>query len=292
MEIITCPLCGVLQQSEWKKVQDRLNPSPGKHYTLVRCTCGFVYLNPRYTENDIAEFYLSDQYDPHVSHPHNLYTGMYNLVRRFALYLKMRTIERHVRKGSLLDIGGGTGEFCRYMQSRHWEVTMFDSSEKARSIAEKRGINCIHKFSELGDARQFDVITLWHSLEHIHDLKMLFDMVKTHLKPDGFLVIAVPSMMANERRFYPDTWAPYDAPRHLYHFSPDNLKRFLDSRGFEICYSLPIYQDTPYNILLSIKNRSFPQLIKAAYVWMSSWSQIFFKGNYFTSSTEVVCRLK
>ncbi len=292
MESINCPLCQQPSQSSWIKVFDRLNPDPDKKYNISKCECGFIFLNPRHNEDEVSKFYQSDEYDPHASDSASLYRQIYKMVMKLALFIKFKTINQYVQNGGLLDIGGGSGDFCRYLKDKGWNATMLDTSENARRNAETLGIATISTFSQIQDDIQYDLITMWHSLEHIHDLESLFENIRTHLKPNGYLIIAVPNILANEQSYYADTWAPFDAPRHLYHFSPETLKQLLDKNNFKIIQSLPLYQDTPYNILQSLPDKSVRQILKALYVWMSSWAKIFFKGNYFSSSMEVVCTIK
>ncbi|MFQ6611099.1 MAG: class I SAM-dependent methyltransferase, partial [Fidelibacterota bacterium] len=229
---------------------------------------------------------------PHQINASGIYHTIYKFVMKVALYFKYKTISKYVKKGTLLDVGGGGGEFCNYFKSFGWNVTMLETSKPARDNAIALGINTVSGFSEIEPDQRFDLITLWHSLEHIHDLDELFNNIKKYLKPDGYVIFAVPNILANERKYYPDSWAAYDAPRHLYHFSPSSLKAILQKYQIQIIQSFPLFQDTPYNILHSMPEKNIAQALKAIFICCETLLKIFFKGNHFASSLEVICNLK
>ena len=116
--------------------------------------------------------------------------------------------------------------------------------------------------NKLNDDNRFDVITLWHSLEHIHDIPDLYNLINRLLHQDGILLIAVPNIIAPEIIFFNKKWAPFDAPRHLYHFQLKTLNELCSKYKFKIVRKYSLFQDTPYNILLSITKNNPLQFIK------------------------------
>ena len=142
----------------------------------------------------------------------------------------------------------------------------------------------------LKDGQKFDVITLWHSLEHIHDISELYKQINRLLSHDGILLIAVPNLSAPEKTFYGEKWAPFDAPRHLYHFQIESLKDLCNKYKFKILRKYSLYQDTPYNILLSISNNSPFQIFKGILVFVYSIFRTIISGPHYSSSFVVICK--
>ena len=188
-----------------------------------------------------------------------------------------------------MDIGGGKGKFADFIHKKEkWDVTLQDSIidfERRES-----SISFVASLSDLDHSTKFDVITLWHSLEHIHNIKHLFDSFHNLLDDSGILMIAVPNMNAPERRFYKNNWAPYDVPRHLYHFNLDRLNVLCRKNGYDIIQKYSLFQDMPYNVLLSMPSYSPFQLLKAIFIISYSFLYTICAGPEFSSSLLVVCR--
>src|SRR5204863_7031109 len=85
----------------------------------------------------------------------------------------------------------------------------------------------------------FDAITLWHVLEHVHQLHQTMNQLKNLLKENGRLIIAVPNYTSLDAKIYKENWAAYDPPRHLYHFSPQSMKILAEKNGMKILYCKP-----------------------------------------------------
>ncbi|MDO6736684.1 bifunctional 2-polyprenyl-6-hydroxyphenol methylase/3-demethylubiquinol 3-O-methyltransferase UbiG [Wenyingzhuangia sp. 2_MG-2023] len=98
---------------------------------------------------------------------------------------------------------------------------------------------------------QFDVITLWHVLEHVYDLDMYIYRLKQLLKPDGVLVIAVPNYKSYDAEHYKQFWAAYDVPRHLWHFSQTSIHRLFSTELMKVVKTIPMKFDAFYVSLLS-----------------------------------------
>ncbi|MBT3250259.1 MAG: class I SAM-dependent methyltransferase [Candidatus Marinimicrobia bacterium] len=290
MEFVPCIVCGSDNYRLIKNLSDRLNPDSDNIFDLVQCECNFVYLNPRPDENEIRDYYKSPDYDPHSDARDNLFNKVYSAVRNLALRKKRQDISKYIHSGKLLDIGGGRGDFCLYMKSCGWDVSLMETDEDSIDLQGDTNINIYHKIENIPSTEYYDLITLWHSLEHIHDVKSLFGFLHSSLNDNGLCIIAVPNYNAYERRFYPETWAPYDAPRHLYHFCSDALRKLLEDNGFEILEIKPLLQDTPYNILLSQNSTSLLGYIKSAVQTIQSLVNIFAHGNTYASSLEIICR--
>lgn len=106
------------------------------------------------------------------------------------------------------------------------------------------------------DPYKFDVITMWHSLEHVHDLDMYIYRLKQLLKPNGVLVIAVPNYKSYDAELYKENWAAYDVPRHLWHFSQTAINRLFATELLKVVKTLPMKFDAFYVSLLSEENKT------------------------------------
>jgi 2-polyprenyl-3-methyl-5-hydroxy-6-metoxy-1,4-benzoquinol methylase len=208
-------------------------------------------------EASIAAYYQSEDYISHSNTSQGLINRLYQEVRKITLSQKKKKITRLSRRktGKLLDIGCGTGDFAGTMQAAGWEVTGLEPDGGARELAKaQHGIAVFpsdHLY-ELG-ANQFDVITMWHVLEHVHRLHESLDQIKRSLKADGLLVVAVPNYQSNDAAHYGENWAAYDVPRHLYHFSPQAMQTLMAKHGFHVERYRRMPFDSFYVSLLSEK---------------------------------------
>ena len=286
MEKVNCIICDSNTNSPSIKVSDRFS---GESFQIVKCGCGFKFLSPRPEHKEIHSYYEEDSYDPHRSQDKSTFDKMYNWVQVKAFKWKFGHISRFITNGNLLDVGGGGGEFCSYCQSKGWQVSLQDNSEKARLLAKKNNISTYTELAEV-ENHEFDLISMWHSLEHIHAIDPLFVDIDRLMSDDGILVIAVPNVNAPEREWLGVNWVPWDAPRHLYHFNYEQLSKLLLKYGWEIQYSKTMLQDTPYNILLSLKSNSPLQLIFGGFLLLYSLIKAVIGGVNSASSFMVICK--
>jgi len=270
-EKIKCPLCGCEKNELFLKTQDRFNLNDGLEFKIVACSeCKFTFLNPRPKPESISAFYESEDYQPFLSTQAglNLWDRIYLAVRSFALAGKRRKISKLKRRGSLLDIGCGTGEFLYEMRGHGWQVEGLEMEKKAAEFA-RTEYNLSVQTQELQDCdfpdQSFDVITLWHVLEHLYEPKESLKKMRNLLKDDGFILIAVPNISSFDARFYKTNWVALDTPRHLFHFTPETMGTFCKTAGLVIqkFYQLPL--DAFFNCLMSeriiLKSSAFGKLL-------------------------------
>ena len=288
MEVINCKICGGKNFNKFINVHDRLNNNSNDLYRIVKCECNFVYLNPRPRQEDINKYYKTNSYDPHRKKNISFIDLAYSIVQYLANYQKFNRIKKNCSVGNrLLDIGSGKGEFGQFMNNKGWIVTLYDS------IAEYKGKLKFHdNLFDIEVDRRFNVITLWHVLEHLHNVNDNLRKINLLLDDSGILIIAVPNIHAYERDYYGSDWAPYESPRHLYHFDDYTLEKILEKNGFVIINDYSMLQDTPYNILLSINRYSIKEIIKAIYVTLITWFKSIINGPENASTLMVVCRKK
>jgi SAM-dependent methyltransferase len=149
---------------------------------------------------------------------------------------KRHTLEWH-GGGRLLDFGCGGGAFLKRMHEQGWQVTGVDASPDAvRRVREHLGLRAlVGSLPNRGlEGAEFDVITLWHSLEHVHDPLTVLREALRLLAPAGKLVVAVPNIESRPFHWFGPSWFGLDLPRHLTHFSPHTLKEMLIKAGFAV----------------------------------------------------------
>ncbi|MEI7723884.1 MAG: class I SAM-dependent methyltransferase [Bacteroidota bacterium] len=256
-EIHNCPVCSNPVFSDFLKVKDYFLTK--EVFTIQKCdACGFKFINPRPDKFKIGQYYQSDEYISHDAKKENLISRIYKIARRFSIKTKFSIVSEYGHKGKILDIGCGTGEFLQYCKSSGFDVYGVEPSEKARVFAQQvNKISVTDKLSDYGNAQHsFNCISMWHVLEHVHDLNETLEMVKALLKPDGVFIVAVPNCNSWDAQHYGNFWAAYDVPRHLYHFTDITLTKLVSKHGFIIRKLLPQKLDAFYVAMLSEKYRT------------------------------------
>ena len=242
MEFVNCIICNSDDTfNHIESVPDRFNKRD--NYDLLKCECGMVMLNPRPTINDIAKHYNNQNYQPH-SRKYNFISLFYKIAQIFNNRSKISLIEKYSKKSRLLDFGGGDGQFSSFMSNKNWDTYYFEPH------LDKKNKNHIHNLSDI-NRFTFDVVTMFHSIEHLHNIDESLKVIYDVLSKDGVLVLSFPNYYAYEKSFFDKDWVAYDVPRHLYHFSPKTIKKILTKNDFEIMESRPVYLDTFYNIIMS-----------------------------------------
>lgn len=227
----------------------------------------------RFTQNipeadEISRYYQSAEYISHTDTTKGFINKLYHRVRRHTISTKRRLVERTTgkKKGKILDVGCGTGAFLQGMIESGWEGIGLEPDETARQKAQDlHGLNLesSEKMFSLTH-RQFDAITMWHVLEHVHDLHGYINQLKYLLKPTGKILIAVPNYTSYDEEIYREFWAAYDVPRHLYHFSPSAMKELMSLHGLEINTEKPMWYDSFYVSMLSEKYKNGKSNIASA----------------------------
>jgi len=258
-ELDRCPLCHSTRFQHFKTCRD--HTVSGATFDIVECDeCAFRFTNPRPSLEEIGRYYESDDYTPHQERSNGVIDLLYRWAQRYTLWSKRRLIDSLVASppGRLLDFGCGTGKFLARCQSNGWEVHGLDPDDDAQKIAdEKYDLSVEHpdRIKTL-PAGSFDVITLWHALEHVPRLSATVEELKRTLSPTGTLVVAVPNCASLDARYYGAYWAAYDVPRHLSHFRPSDVRRLFDSFGMAVEAIRPMRLDAFYVSLLSEQYRN------------------------------------
>lgn len=254
-----CPACNATSIQQTLTVKDyTVSQETFAIWHCTTCTLRFTQDVP--AAASIGKYYRSENYISHTNTSKGLVNRLYHIVRNYTLGSKKKLIQAVSRRstGTLLDLGAGVGAFASYMRQQGWQVTGLEPDRETRKRAlEQNGI-VLQDTEDLFKlpAAQFDVITMWHVLEHVHQLEAYLVQLKTLLKPDGVLLIAVPNYTSHDASWYQEHWAAYDVPRHLYHFSPASMRTLLQKQGLSLKDVKPMWFDSFYVSLLSEKYKT------------------------------------
>ena len=259
IEYKSCPNCGSGDISYILSAKD--NTVSGEEFEIWECkNCSIRFTQNIPDQENIARYYQSEKYISHSDTNEGLVNKLYHLVRKRTLLKKQNLVEHSTKKkhGSILDLGAGTGAFLNTMQLAGWDSVGLEPDTTARKKArELYGLNLKESnelFSLASD--NFDAITLWHVLEHVHQLHEYVIKFRELLKKDGKLFIAVPNFTSKDAATYKKYWAAYDVPRHLYHFSPKSMEILLNTHGFILEKIQPMWYDSVYVSMLSEKYKT------------------------------------
>jgi 2-polyprenyl-3-methyl-5-hydroxy-6-metoxy-1,4-benzoquinol methylase len=219
----------------------------------------FLETFPQPSLEQLPKYYKSENYISHTDTQRNLFEKAYHFVRRISLKKKLKLINSFSsEENKLLDVGCGTGDFLQIAKQNKWTVFGIEPNDDARKIANIKTSSSVYKTEELlkFKAQSFDVITLWHVLEHLPKLEEHISILKSLLKPKGILIIAVPNYKSYDAKYYKEFWAAYDAPRHLWHFSQSSISKLVAKENMQVFKTLPMKFDSYYVSLLSEKYKS------------------------------------
>jgi len=227
--------------------------------------------NPKPENIALWQYYKSGDYISHTDATRTVIEKLYQLVKGWAIQSKLKLINQlQTEKGSLLDIGAGTGDFLNAARKDGWEITGIEPNSKASDLAKQKNIDLNNDETGL-DNQSFDVITLWHVLEHIPDLQLQISNFKKLLKPNGHLIVAVPNFRSYDAKYYKEFWAAYDVPRHLWHFSKPAISRLFLQENMIVESIIPMKFDSFYVSLLSEKYKTGSNnYLKAAWIGLLS----------------------
>jgi 2-polyprenyl-3-methyl-5-hydroxy-6-metoxy-1,4-benzoquinol methylase len=232
--------------------------------------------SPQPSLDNLGKYYESVDYISHTDSKRSLFEKAYHFVKGIALKNKLKLINSSSSsKGKLLDIGAGTGDFLLTAKENGWKTIGVEPSEKAKAIAIQKGIQFVVSTQEL-ESHSFDVITMWHVLEHVPNLDNQIKELKRLIKPNGTIIIAVPNFKSYDAKYYGKFWAAYDVPIHFWHFSKTAIKLLFEKENIKLEKILPMKFDSFYVSLLSEKYKNGKMnFIKAFWIGLvSNWKAI------------------
>lgn len=253
----------------------------GKKFELIYHSDLDMYAtHPKPSEKELPAYYKSEKYISHTDSKKSLFELVYQLVKNYTINKKVKLIDSlQTREKSLLDIGCGTGDFLNVSQKRGWEVSGLEPNIDARKVAIKKIKEQTKLYENIEELlknetkKKYDVISLWHVLEHVADYKDYINKIKSVLKKEGVLIIAVPNFKSFDASYYKEYWAAYDVPRHLWHFSQNSIKTIFEKQNMQLVKTLPMKFDSYYVSLLSEKYKTGKTNLFNAFKigFMSNW---------------------
>lgn len=259
IQYTNCPVCGAADIRNVLSAKDYT--VSGENFAIAECNACTV----RFTQNvpgaaSILPYYKSENYISHSNTSKGLINRLYQWVRKRTIRSKARLVKKAtgIDKGQLLDVGSGTGAFVNEMIQQGWQVTGLEPDNDARQLAKQMynaDLDDVTRLYKL-PAASFDAITLWHVLEHVHDLQAYVQQLKNLLKENGRIFIALPNYTSKDAGIYKDYWAAYDVPRHLYHFSPRSMQVLMEKNSLKLLDYKPMWYDSFYISLLSSKYKN------------------------------------
>ena len=212
--------------------------------------------HPQPTLDRLGSYYEFEDYISHTDGKRTMFEKMYHFIKRKAIRDKVKLINSYQPiKGRILDIGAGTGDFLLECKNQNWDILGIEPNDKAKEIAVGKGIKFGNTIEKL-ESNSFDVITMWHVLEHVPDVEHQVAELKRLLKPSGTIIIAVPNFKSYDAKYYKEFWAAYDVPRHLWHFSKTAIEKLFDKQNMNLEDIKPMWFDSFYVSLLSEKYKS------------------------------------
>ncbi|MDP2424206.1 MAG: class I SAM-dependent methyltransferase [Bacteroidales bacterium] len=244
-------------------------------FEIHRCNqCGLMFTLPQPSIIELPTYYQSKKYFSHMQRGFSVTQSIYNAARNFMIRRKVSVINKFAYRGSVLDIGCGTGEFLAACMKNGWNTTGIEPNSHARKYANSEyGLNIYDDtYLDQCSENSMDVVTMWHSLEHTRNPQGYFDAIQRILKPHGLLLLALPNTQSWDAQHYDKYWAAWDVPRHLHHFSQNAIEVLAKKNNFILTKVIPLPLDAFYVSLLSEKYRNAKSTILKAFVngWRSN----------------------
>ncbi|MEO0075735.1 MAG: class I SAM-dependent methyltransferase [candidate division WOR-3 bacterium] len=283
----SCPICKSNNVFEYLKTKDY--HFSNNTFFIYKCNhCFTLFTNPQPDTGDLDFFYDFPGYISHYRKK-SIFTFLYHFIQNLMFNYKYCIIKNIIKKGSLLDIGCGRGEFLNFIRSKGFEVEGIEPNLKAREYAINNyslKIYTIDNFPK-NSYLKFDVITFWHSFEHLQDPLKMLEFINCNLKKKGYLILAFPNSESFDSYYYKEYWAAWDVPRHLFHFNFSSIYYIAKKLNFKIININFLFFDPFYISYLSekFKNSKFI-FINSIFIGMLS----IFKSllNKYKSSTLLI----
>lgn len=224
-------------------------------WQVHRCiSCGLGVLDPRPTKEEIVKLY-GQEYFAQPSQG-KMEQDSPEFVHRLSLESsRIRFVRSHKKKGELLDMGCGNANFLFACQKKGFSVQGMDISDYAVNYAREE-LKLQISVGDVGDVKlphnYFDVITMWHFLEHTENPREVILQAKQWLKKDGVMIIDVPNYESTDAKAEWENWVGWQLPYHLFHFTPSSLRQLLKETGFKVIKTKDYHSESVKNRLAKI----------------------------------------
>ncbi len=206
--------------------------------------CGLIYVSEMQKDEDLIKHYSDQYFEPYLK------TQSIHLNKRFKK--RINEIKQYSFPGTLLDVGCGAGFFLKLASENGYTAKGVELSPyAARYAKEKLGLHVFQgELANAGFAKEsFDIITLWHVLEHVHDPKKFLGQVNNLLKKNGMLALEVPNIGSLSAHIAGKNWELMAPKEHFYYFNKFTIKQYLKELGFVVISTQTFYWTTPAMIL-------------------------------------------
>ncbi len=292
-----CPICNSTDFDQFLTCTDYTVSH--KEFSIDQCrSCGFRFTNPRPSANELGSYYKAEEYISHSDSKKGLVNRLYHLVRRYTLIKKLQLIVRLAgvklsasKQKQLLDIGCGTGAFLDICKRAGFTCKGIEPDGDAREHSIKTYDLDVKDEPELDNLPKasFEIITLWHVLEHVPLLNDRILQIKQLMNQSGRVIVAVPNCSSFDAKHYNKYWAAYDLPRHLYHFTPKDIISIFEKNEMKVEQILPMRFDSFYVSMLSEKYKTGrTNYLKALIIGLISNVSAIKTGREFSSQIYVI----
>ena len=236
---------------ETKQIETKDYLISNKRFVIKEVKNGLLKTTPNISDSEIYKYYSSDDYLSH-NRTVSFLSLIYNFTSKYMLKRKISLISKYINPGAFfLDFGCGIGELVLKMKSRGFVSHGVENNLNAYNACLKKNISVFKDLKSLKS--KFDVISCWHSLDHLSDFTTTLSKVNKLINKNGYLIVAVPNHESFDSKYYGKFWAGYDVPRHRYHFSKDALISNVEDSNFKLVDSSPMFLDAFYVSILSEK---------------------------------------
>lgn len=245
-----CPICG---SEEHRLALSAIDETVTREsFSIQACrACDFHFTSPRPEERELGKFYESKEYISHSDQATTFRDRVYHALRKLTVKRKHRLLAKTHPQGHVLDVGCGTGDFLLHLQENGYQCQGVEQSRAANELAKGKGLRVHGKLADLEAVPTFNVITLWHVLEHLPDPAGALATMRQMLLPGGLLILAVPDRESWDAQHYGSKWAAWDVPRHLSHFRRHDVLSVLKRTGFINIRVRRMWLDAAYVSMLS-----------------------------------------
>jgi len=235
---------------------------------------GISFTNPVVADEKIDKYYNTADYLSHSSNK-TLMSFFFDFFSKIMVKKKTSFMLGLGGVNTYLDYGCGVGKLISSMNKKGVASYGYDTSSLAISACNNKSLNASSSLDDLPN--QYDLISFWHSLEHVSDYTKTLKKTKQMLSKNGTLVIALPNYDSFDAKFYSKFWAAYDTPRHRVHFTKKGFVKTASQFGFDVVKTKPLFLDSFYISMMSEKyKQSLFYFLKGFFIGALSNLYFFF----------------